>query len=151
MGETLVFEPSGEALWARLQGRFELGSGALALGMGSYRLFIVAVCVALALGLFHAADLGQWLTLAAVKGRQAELLAWRDAHPLLATGTFFAVYVAVTALSVARVVSLMMGAWFLFSAFGEIAAMEECERAIRTALEDVSAPYFGYPERRYDR
>jgi aryl-alcohol dehydrogenase-like predicted oxidoreductase len=23
--------------------------------------------------------------------------------------------------------------------------------AIRTALEDVSAPYFGYPERRYDR
>jgi len=34
-----------------LQGRFELGSGELTLGMGRYRLFIVAVCVALALGL----------------------------------------------------------------------------------------------------
>lgn len=35
--------------WLRV--RFEFGSGALALGMGAYRLFIVAVCVALALGL----------------------------------------------------------------------------------------------------
>jgi branched-chain amino acid transport system permease protein len=34
-----------------LRGRFEFGSGALTLGMGSYRLFIVAICVALALGL----------------------------------------------------------------------------------------------------
>jgi branched-chain amino acid transport system permease protein len=34
-----------------LQGRIELGSGNLMLGMGRYRLFIVAVCVALALGL----------------------------------------------------------------------------------------------------
>jgi branched-chain amino acid transport system permease protein len=31
--------------------RFEFGSGALTLGMGAYRLFIIAVCVALALGL----------------------------------------------------------------------------------------------------
>jgi len=34
-----------------LRHRFEFGSGALMLGMGAYRLFIVAVCVALALGL----------------------------------------------------------------------------------------------------
>jgi len=34
-----------------LRGRFEIGTGALTLGMGAYRLFIVAVCVALALGL----------------------------------------------------------------------------------------------------
>jgi branched-chain amino acid transport system permease protein len=34
-----------------LQGRIELGSGDLVLGMGKYRLFIVAVCVALSLGL----------------------------------------------------------------------------------------------------
>jgi branched-chain amino acid transport system permease protein len=34
-----------------LRGRIELGSGALTLGMGHYRLFIVVVCVALALGL----------------------------------------------------------------------------------------------------
>lgn len=34
-----------------LRGRVEVGSGALTLGMGYYRLFIVVVCVALALGL----------------------------------------------------------------------------------------------------
>ncbi len=34
-----------------LRGRIEIGSGAWTLGMGYYRLFIVAVCVALALGL----------------------------------------------------------------------------------------------------
>jgi len=34
-----------------LRGRFEFGSGALSLGMGAYRLFIIAVCVALTLGL----------------------------------------------------------------------------------------------------
>ena len=35
--------------WLRV--RFELGSGAVQLGMGAYRLFIIVVCVALALGL----------------------------------------------------------------------------------------------------
>jgi branched-chain amino acid transport system permease protein len=34
-----------------LRGRFELGSGAWSLGMGAYRLFIIALCLALALGL----------------------------------------------------------------------------------------------------
>jgi branched-chain amino acid transport system permease protein len=34
-----------------LRQRFEFGSGALMLGMGAYRLFIIATCVALAIGL----------------------------------------------------------------------------------------------------
>jgi branched-chain amino acid transport system permease protein len=34
-----------------LRQRFEFGSGALLLGMGAYRLFIIAICVTLALGL----------------------------------------------------------------------------------------------------
>ena len=34
-----------------LRGRFEFGSGALSLGMGAYRLFIIAVCLALTVGL----------------------------------------------------------------------------------------------------
>jgi branched-chain amino acid transport system permease protein len=34
-----------------LRGRFEFGSGAFSLGMGTYRLFIIAVCLALTVGL----------------------------------------------------------------------------------------------------
>jgi len=43
--------PQVVELPAWLRQRFEFGSGALTLGMGAYRLFIIAVCVALALGL----------------------------------------------------------------------------------------------------
>jgi len=34
-----------------LRERFEFGSGAMALGMGAYRIFIISTCIALALGL----------------------------------------------------------------------------------------------------
>jgi branched-chain amino acid transport system permease protein len=43
--------PQTVRLPALFRHRFEFGSGALALGMGAYRLFIVAICVLLALGL----------------------------------------------------------------------------------------------------
>ncbi len=43
--------PQTVQLPAFLRQRFEFGSGALMLGMGAYRLFIIAVCVVLALGL----------------------------------------------------------------------------------------------------
>jgi len=43
--------PQTVQLPAWLRTRFEFGSGAWQLGMGAYRLFIIAVCVALALGL----------------------------------------------------------------------------------------------------
>jgi branched-chain amino acid transport system permease protein len=43
--------PQTVQLPAWLRVRFEIGEGAWQLGMGAYRLFIVAVCVALALGL----------------------------------------------------------------------------------------------------
>src|SRR5688572_19036334 len=43
--------PQTVQLPAWLRTRFEIGEGAWTLGMGAYRLFIIAVCVALALGL----------------------------------------------------------------------------------------------------
>jgi branched-chain amino acid transport system permease protein len=43
--------PQVVELPAWLRHRFEFGTGALTLGMGAYRLFIIATCVALALGL----------------------------------------------------------------------------------------------------
>ncbi|HEU5296205.1 MAG TPA: branched-chain amino acid ABC transporter permease [Burkholderiaceae bacterium] len=43
--------PQTVQLPAWLRARFEVGDGAWQLGMGAYRLFIIAVCVALAIGL----------------------------------------------------------------------------------------------------
>ena len=48
---TMGSSPQVVQLPAWLRGRFEFGSGPWALGMGAYRLFIIACCVALALAL----------------------------------------------------------------------------------------------------
>ena len=65
-------------------------------------------------GAFYAFDLGQYLNLAAIKSRQAQLEAWRAARPLFAALLFFATYVGVTALSLpgATVLTLAAGAIF---------------------------------------
>jgi pyruvate/2-oxoglutarate dehydrogenase complex dihydrolipoamide dehydrogenase (E3) component/uncharacterized membrane protein YdjX (TVP38/TMEM64 family) len=74
---------------------------------------VVLLLAALAAA-FAVFDLGQYLDLAAIKGRQVELEAWRAARPLLAALVFFAVYVGVTALSLpgATVLTLAAGAIF---------------------------------------
>ena len=65
-------------------------------------------------GLFFAFDLGQYLNLATIKSRQAELEAWRAGQPAQAAVLFFAAYVAVSALSLpgAAVMTLAAGAIF---------------------------------------
>ena len=67
-----------------------------------------------AVGLFFAFDLGQYLNLATIKSRQAELDNWRAGQPLGAALMFFAAYVAVTALSLpgAAIMTLAAGAVF---------------------------------------
>ncbi len=74
----------------------------------------VLLVVVLLAGLFFALDLGQYLNLATIKARQAELEAWRAAQPLTAGLLFFAAYVAVAALSLpgAAVMTLAAGAIF---------------------------------------
>lgn len=63
---------------------------------------------------FFASQPGEWLTLSALKTRQGELLAWRDAQPLTAALGFVGLYVAATALSIpgATVLTLAGGALF---------------------------------------
>ena len=65
-------------------------------------------------GLYLGFDGSQYLSLAAIKSRQAELEAWRAAQPVVAGLSFFAAYVAVTALSLpgAAVLTLAAGALF---------------------------------------
>ena len=77
------------------------------------RWWLVVLLAGLAVA-FHGLDLGQYLSLATIKSRQAELDAWREARPLLAALIFFAGYVAATALSLpgAAVMTLAAGAIF---------------------------------------
>lgn len=63
---------------------------------------------------FFAFDLGRFLSLDALRQSKSAIDAWRDAHPVLTSAGFFAVYVSAAALSVpgALVLTLAGGAIF---------------------------------------
>jgi pyruvate/2-oxoglutarate dehydrogenase complex dihydrolipoamide dehydrogenase (E3) component/uncharacterized membrane protein YdjX (TVP38/TMEM64 family) len=77
------------------------------------RWWLVVALVGLAT-LFQLFDLSRFLSLAAIKGGQAELEAWRSARPLFAGIVFFMGYIAAAALSLpgAAVMTLAAGAAF---------------------------------------
>src|SRR5690242_13504598 len=81
--------------------------------MSARRLLLAALLVVL-VAAFFAFDLGRYLSLDALKAKQAAIGELTRANPLLAGGTAFALYVAVTGLSVpgAVVLSLAVGATF---------------------------------------
>jgi len=74
----------------------------------------VVVILALAIGAFFALDLGQYLRLDYFKGQQAAIEAYARENPLQSAAAYFAVYVAVTALSFpgAAILTLAGGAIF---------------------------------------
>ena len=74
----------------------------------------VALAALAAVLLYRHFQLGQWLTLEALKASRDQLAALYQAQPLLTLGGFFAVYVTATALSVpgAAVLTLAAGAMF---------------------------------------
>lgn len=78
------------------------------------RKVLLLALLAASLAAFFALDLGRFLSLATVKQHQAELAALYAHRPLAVVGAFFAVYVAVTALSLpgAAVLTLAAGALF---------------------------------------
>jgi len=63
------------------------------------RLWLLLI-IAAAVGLFFAFGLHEQLTFANLKARQAELTGYTRAHPFIAGGAYFLLYVAVTALSI---------------------------------------------------
>jgi pyruvate/2-oxoglutarate dehydrogenase complex dihydrolipoamide dehydrogenase (E3) component/uncharacterized membrane protein YdjX (TVP38/TMEM64 family) len=81
--------------------------------MSRGRILLLLLVVA-AIGAFFIFDLGAYLTLDALKGRQDQLAALVERRPLLAVGGFSLVYVAVTALSLpgAAIMTLAAGAIF---------------------------------------
>ncbi len=75
---------------------------------------IILIAIVAAIGAFFAFDLGRFLDLAFFKEQQNAIEAYRLDHPLLTAGIFFAIYVAVTGLSLpgAAVMTLVGGAIF---------------------------------------
>src|SRR5213594_1577231 len=81
--------------------------------MSRRRLLVAALLLGL-IAAFFALDLGQYFQLEYFKSKQSAMEEFRRANPLVAAGIFFAIYVAVTGLSVpgAAVLSLVVGAIF---------------------------------------
>jgi pyruvate/2-oxoglutarate dehydrogenase complex dihydrolipoamide dehydrogenase (E3) component/uncharacterized membrane protein YdjX (TVP38/TMEM64 family) len=83
------------------------------IGSKARRLIPVAA-VAAAIAAFFILGLDEWLTLDALKGRQAQLAAIVEARPWLVMGLFFLAYVLVTAVSLPGAVILTLAAGALF-------------------------------------
>jgi pyruvate/2-oxoglutarate dehydrogenase complex dihydrolipoamide dehydrogenase (E3) component/uncharacterized membrane protein YdjX (TVP38/TMEM64 family) len=81
--------------------------------LSSGRLLLL-LAIGVAVALFFALDLGQYLSLDRLKAQQDTIAAYRAAHPLAAAAAYFALYVAVTALSLpgAALMTLAGGAVF---------------------------------------
>lgn len=75
---------------------------------------LLLILIVVAIAAYFLFDLGDYLTLASLKARQAELAAYVEANPLRAVAAFFLLYVAVTALSLpgAAIMTLAAGAIF---------------------------------------
>ena len=78
------------------------------------RKLLLLLVLALLVGAFFVFDLGRFFSLDYFKSQQAVIEAWRGAHPALTAGVFFAIYVAVTGLSLpgAAIMTLAAGALF---------------------------------------
>ena len=81
----------------------------------------IALVIALAIGVFFYFDLGQFLSLAALKDNRDHLLAFTEANYAGAAALFVLCYIAVTGLSLPGAVILTLAGGFLFgSAFGTL-------------------------------
>ncbi len=78
------------------------------------RKLLLLLVIAILASAFFAIDLGRYFSLDYFKSQQAAIEAYRAAHPGLTAGIFFAVYVAVTGLSLpgAAILTLVGGAIF---------------------------------------
>ncbi len=118
--------------------------------MNRSRLLILLFFVAL-IGAFFLFDLQRFLSLEALKAQQAAIEAWRHTHPVLATVSYFALYVAVVALSLplAAVLSLAGGAVFglvwgtLIVSFASSLGATLAFLAARFLLRDLVRQRFG--------
>jgi uncharacterized membrane protein YdjX (TVP38/TMEM64 family) len=77
---------------------------------------IIALVIGLAIGAFFYFDLGRFLSLDALKENRDQLLAFTDAHYLVAVCIFIGTYAVVTGLSLPGAVILTLAGGFVFGA-----------------------------------
>jgi pyruvate/2-oxoglutarate dehydrogenase complex dihydrolipoamide dehydrogenase (E3) component/uncharacterized membrane protein YdjX (TVP38/TMEM64 family) len=109
--------------------------------MPKNKLLIVAALLLALTVAFVVFDLGSLLSLTTLKSRHAELASMASARPLLVGGAFFALYVAVTALSVpgaATVLTLAAGALF---GLGVGTLIVSCASSIGATLAFLASRY----------
>lgn len=112
---------------------------------------IVIIVLAAVIAAFFVFDLGQYLTLEALKQQQGVIAGIYDARPLLVLGLFFLVYVAVTAASLpgAAILTLAAGALFglvtgtILVSFASTIGATLAFLASRTVLGDWVQSRFG--------
>jgi pyruvate/2-oxoglutarate dehydrogenase complex dihydrolipoamide dehydrogenase (E3) component/uncharacterized membrane protein YdjX (TVP38/TMEM64 family) len=75
---------------------------------------LLALAIALAIAAFFAFDLARFFRLDYFLAQRDTIAAWHAAHPWTAAGAFFAIYVAVAALSVPGAVPMTLAAGALF-------------------------------------
>ncbi|HBX56868.1 FAD-dependent oxidoreductase [Pseudomonas sp. UBA2684] len=118
--------------------------------MNSRKLALMGLILAL-LGSFLVFDIGQYLSLEALKAQQAALHSQVAANPWSAAGVFFLVYVAVTALSLpgAALMTLLAGALFgllegfLLASFASTLGATLAMLSSRFLLRDWVQRHFG--------
>jgi pyruvate/2-oxoglutarate dehydrogenase complex dihydrolipoamide dehydrogenase (E3) component/uncharacterized membrane protein YdjX (TVP38/TMEM64 family) len=78
------------------------------------RKYLIAAVVVVAVSAYWIFDVNQYLSLEGIKAAQTQLDSWRSGSPFLAGLSFFALYIAVTSLSLpgAAVLTLAAGAFF---------------------------------------
>lgn len=78
------------------------------------RRLVVGLLIATTIVAFFVLDLGRYLSLDFLHEQHTALQAWRNEQPLIATASFFAIYVLATALSVPGAVVLTLAAGAIF-------------------------------------
>ncbi len=118
--------------------------------MNRHKLLII-LAFTLPVGVFFAFGLGQFFSLDYVKSQQAAIDAYRTAQPVLVAGIFFAVYVAVTALSLPGAVIMTLAAGAIFGVLWGVVMVSFASTlgatlaflAARFALRDWVQGHFG--------
>jgi pyruvate/2-oxoglutarate dehydrogenase complex dihydrolipoamide dehydrogenase (E3) component/uncharacterized membrane protein YdjX (TVP38/TMEM64 family) len=122
------------------------------MGRRGYGRILLLLVLILILAAAFLSPLRDWLTLASLKSRQAELAAFVEAHWALAAAAFFLVYVTATALSFPGAAILTVAAGAIFGLWPGL-AIASFASSIGASLAFLGARYLlrGWVERRFGR